>query len=63
MEERTKARENASHVLCAEGLDTPRGCAPVNKTHPKEKTPMKTAAGPKRTTRHFDWGTSAVIRV
>ena len=29
MEERPKAKEKASNATCAEGLDTPRGCAPV----------------------------------
>ena len=29
VEERLKAKEKASNAACAEGLDTPRGCAPV----------------------------------
>ena len=29
VKERPKAREKASHATCAEGLGTPRGCAPV----------------------------------
>ena len=47
VEARPKAREKASHTTCAEGLDTPRGCAPVkdglttwSRTHPNDKTPM-----------------------
>ena len=70
VEERPKAREKASHATCAEGLGTPRGCAPVkdglmtwSRTRLKEKTPMKTAAGPKRTTRHSNWGTLAASLV
>ena len=70
VEARPKAREKASYATCAEGLGTPRGCAPVKdgsttwrRTRPKEKTPMKTAAGPKRTTRHSNWSTLAAILV
>ena len=70
VEERPKAREKDSHATCAEGLDTPRGCAPVkdelmtwSRTCPKEKTPIKTAAGTKRTTRHSNWDTLAAILV
>ena len=68
VEERPKAREKALHATCAEELDTPRGCAPVKdglttwrRTRPNGKTPMKTAAGPKRKTRHSNWGTLAAI--
>ena len=60
VEERPKAREKASHAACAEGLDTPRSCAPVkdglvtwSRTCPKEKTPM----------RHSDWDTLAASLV
>ena len=67
VEERPKTGEKASHATCAEGLAPPRGCAPVKDsfttwswTRPKEKTPMKTAGGPKRRTRH---STSAAILV
>ena len=57
VEERPKAREKASHATRAEGLDTPRRCAPVkdglttwSRTRPKGKTPINRAAGLKRTT-------------
>ena len=47
---KAKAKENASNASCAEGFDTPRGCAPAedglltwSRTRQKEKTPMKTA--------------------
>ena len=56
VEERPKAREKGSHATCAEELGTPLGCAPAkdelttwSRTRPKEKTPMKTAADPKKT--------------
>ena len=68
LEERPKAKENASNALCAEGLDTPRGCAPAkdrlmtwSRIRPKEKTPTHKAVGPRRTTRHSNWDTLAAI--
>ena len=46
-------------TTCVEGSGPPRGCAPVKdgltRTRQKEKPPMKTAAGPKRTTKHSIW--------
>ena len=70
VEERPKAREKASNTTSAGGFDTPRGCAPAkdglmtwSRTRLKEKTPMKTNAGPKRTTRHSNWDTLAASLV
>ena len=51
--------EKASNATCAEELDTPRGCA----LRLKEKTPMRTNTGPKKTTRHSNWDTLAASLV
>ena len=65
-----RQRRKASNASCAEGLDTPRGCAPVkdglltwSRTRPKDKAPMKTNARSKKTTRHSNWDTLAASLV
>ena len=65
---RREARAKASPPTCAEGLGTPPGCSQVKdglttrrRTCQKERTPMKTAAGPRRTTRHSNLGTLAAV--
>ena len=66
VEERPKVRGKPSKATCAEGLGTPRECAPVRdgsttwkETRPKEKTPLKANCEQKRTTRHSNWDTLA----
>ena len=64
IEKQREMQGKRPHMLrVRRGLGTPRGCAPVKdgittwrRTRPKEKTPMKTAVGPKMTTKAIQLG-------